>query len=403
MSKKKFEVGGVELDRPFKARRLNHFGINVEDSGQVMAWYRDVLGFKVTDIIHMRDDFHMPAEWFEGVPDHHAYFLRHNSDHHTFVIIPRAVMNRVEPPARPDITINQITWQVGSLREVVEARLWLESTGQKVNRYGRDPGSNWHTYFNEPTGHINELEYGIEQIGWNGLSKPAPLRPNLLEHPPLPTTSEGGEIVQAIADGVDLDAGHRWVENLPLTHDVGGVLLAQPFKAVRIGPVSIFVEDVEASERFYTETIGLKVSEETVVDGRRCVFLRANTEHHTIGLFPIELRAALGLSDHSTLLAFGVQLGSYQQLRDSIAFLQDKGAKLLDLPQEIHPGIDYTVHAVDPSGHLVQLYYYMEQIGWDGKPRPADQRLKVQPGVWPETVPGQEDTYGGETFWGPLG
>ncbi len=373
----------------------------MEDTGRSLAWYRDVLGFKVSDVIPMQDL--VPAEWLEGVPDPNAYFLRHNSDHHTFVILPRSVGDRIEPPARPDITINQITWQVGSLREVVEARLWLESEGFEVSRYGRDPGSNWHTYFPEPTGHTNELEYGIEQVGWDGLSKPLAIRPELHDHPPLPTTSEGGEIAEAIAKGIDLNAGHRWVEHLPLTYDVGGVLLAQPFKAVRIGPVSMFVEDVASSERFYTDTLGLKVTEETVVEGHRCVFLRADTEHHSIGLFPIELRAALGLNDRTTLLTFGVQLGSYQQLRHSVAFLQEKGAKLVDLPQDIHPGIDYTVHVTDPEGHLIQLYYYMEQIGWDGRPRPADQRRTVEPGVWPETLPAMDDTYDGETYWGPLG
>ena len=38
---------------------------------------------------------------------------------------------------------------------------------------GRDmPGSNWHTYLLDPDGHSNELYYGIEQIGWDGYSKP---------------------------------------------------------------------------------------------------------------------------------------------------------------------------------------------------------------------------------------
>ena len=34
------------------------------------------------------------------------------------------------------------------------------------------PGSNWHTYLYDPDGQSNELYYGIEQIGWNGHSKP---------------------------------------------------------------------------------------------------------------------------------------------------------------------------------------------------------------------------------------
>jgi hypothetical protein len=130
-----------------------------------------------------------------------------------------------------------------------------------------------------------------------------------------------------------LDLGHRWVDGLPKTYDVGSVLLARPFRPVRVGPVSQFVEDL-AAERFYTDRLGLVKSEEATIEGHRAVFLRANTEHHSIGLFPLELRRALGAGDHSTLLAFGVQVGSYEQLRAAKTFLENRGVKLDTAGQE---------------------------------------------------------------------
>jgi len=43
----------------------------------------------------------------------------------------------------------------------------------RISRAGRDmPGSNWHCYPYDIEGHRNELYYGMEQIGWTGLSKP---------------------------------------------------------------------------------------------------------------------------------------------------------------------------------------------------------------------------------------
>ena len=45
----------------------------------------------------------------------------------------------------------------------------------------------------------------------------------------------------------------------------------------------------------------------------------------------------------------------------------------------------------------------MEQIGWDGKPRPANLRPKVDNQNWPASVPAQSDTFLGEPFLGPLG
>jgi hypothetical protein len=48
----------------------------------------------------------------------------------------------------------------------------------------------------------------------------------------------------------------------------------------------------------------------------------------------LELRSALGAGDHSTLLAFGVQVGSYEQLRAAKTFLENRGVKLDTAGQE---------------------------------------------------------------------
>ena len=102
-------------------------------------------------------------------------------------------------------------------------------------------------------------------------------------------------------------------------------------------------------------------------------------------------------------MSIGMQLGSYRQLKDAIGFLREQGLRFIDsIPCELHPGIDYAAHAVGPDGHLIQLYHAIEQIGWDGRPRPADQRRKVDPG-WPQTLAASPDTYAGEIMQGPLG
>jgi len=69
----------------------------------------------------------------------------------------------------------------------------------------------------------------------------------------------------------------------------------------------------------------------------------------------------------------------------------------------MHPGVDFVAHAFDPAGHCIQLYFQMEQIGWDGKARPADQRRRVEAGRWPETLDATSDTYAGEPYLGPWG
>jgi catechol 2,3-dioxygenase-like lactoylglutathione lyase family enzyme len=397
-----FDVGGVRLARPFKLRRLGHFGLNVSEPEAARDFYSRLLGFRVSDTIDM--DARLPqAERGRHGPGT-GYFTRHGGDHHSFVMFPRSVMNALNPHYRrfPEATINQMTWQVSSLREVVDGYEWFKARDNPVLRQGRDlPGSNWHFYPPDPDGHINELYYGIEQIGWDGYSKPRVLhRVRYDKPPPLPHRSEYAEINEALKEGLDIRTGWR-AEEAEESFDVGGILMARPFKVARIGPIRLFVRDVEVALRFYRDELGFSVTEETVYQGHRCLFLRVNTEHHSLALYPRELRGELGFDERTSLMSFGVQVANYRQLRDAIAFLQRAGIRVRYLPGELSPGIDYSAFAFDPDGHAIQLYYYMEQIGWDGKPRPAELRPKVDPEHWPDTVPAASDSFNGEVFLGP--
>ena len=399
----RYDVEGVLLPRPFKIRRLGHFGLDLEHMADGLRFYVDDLGFRVTDVLDL-SGFKNLGTLTQGVPDPKIYFTSHGSDHHALLLNHRLISERMGF-AGGEVTLNQLTWQVGSLREVVEAHDYLKSEGVDVVRIGRDmPGGNWHVYFRDPDGHQNELYYGIEQVGWQRHSRPyAMYNRRFSERPPLPQMSETDEVEEAIAKGVDLMSGFRPKETGTPTYNVGGVLLRRPFKITRIGPACIFVNDVAASREFYARILGLVETERTIVEDRECLFLRAGTEHHVLGLFPKSLRSDLGLSGHSTLATFGLELGGYRQLRDAVAYLKARDWKILPvLPQQLYPGVDYASFVRDPDGHCIMLYYYMEQIGWDGRPRPADQRRTTQ-SAWPDTLNPLSDTYVDQTFPGPLG
>ncbi len=403
----KFDVGGVLLDRPFKIRRLGHFGYNTNKIDEALVFYRDLLGFRVTDTLDFAKVIPVPG-LFDGLGPTAGYFMTHGTDHHSCVLFPKPVMDKMNsrhgPPPR-EITTNQITWQVGTLREVGDGIDWFRSIGINPGRIGRDvPGSNWHSYPPDPEGHTNEIYYGIEQIGWNLRAKPPGVRKRGFDHKPeLPQMSEYQELEMFEREGMDLDSGYRHTEHLPFKYDVGGVMLARPFKVIKIGPVRLFVHDIEKCLDFYTRIMGLRVTEEVEYEGQRCVFLRCNTEHHSLALYPIALRDKLGLSPHTTCMSFGNQVGDYRQLRNAIDFLKASGVTVKYLPPELFPGIDYSAFAVDPDGHTVQLYYYMEQVGWDGKVRPKSKRRRVNNDKWPDAVKPMADTYDGETLLGPLG
>jgi catechol 2,3-dioxygenase-like lactoylglutathione lyase family enzyme len=405
MAGEKFNVGGVMLDQPFKIRRLGHFGFNIANMEQGRRFYTDLLGFKISDVMDYSKRAANP-EQVAGLGDPHGYFTRYGGDHHAMVLFPKRVRDALGRAEKPGVTINQITWQVGSMSEVSNAIKWFNQRSIKQQRSGRDmPGSNWHTYLYDPDGHSNELYYGIEQIGWNGHSKPRSMYDRGFDKPPeLPQISEFEEVEQARAKEIDLTSGFRYVESLPTSYDVDGILLARPFKIVRLGPVYLFADDLAAAEVFYRDVLGFTLSEEVIWQGHRCLFFRCNTEHHSLALFPLTAREALGLSAQTKNAALGLQLANFRQLKDAVKFFQQQGCKVSDaLPLELHPGIDYAAAVFDPDGHCIQLSCAMEQVGWDGKVKPKELRQPKKISDWPETLDASANAYAGEPYLGPWG
>jgi catechol-2,3-dioxygenase len=220
-----------------------------------------------------------------------------------------------------------------------------------------------------------------------------------------PHLSEYNEVQADLAKGLDMMSGYRQDADRPAGYDVDGVLLARPFKVTRIGPVNLFVDDLPMAREFYGDVMGFNESEEVEWQGEKAVFLRCNTEHHSVGLFSKALRAKLGLADISSSMSFGLQVATYRQLKDAVTFLRANGIRVeADLiPPALHPGIDYAAYAFDPDGHCLELYHQMEQVGWNGQVRSRELRPAVDPNNWPDTVEAQSDSYGGEPFLGPWG
>src|SRR5438093_10443815 len=123
-----FQVGGVIMRRPFRIRRLGHFGVNVADPEKSKDFYCRMLGFRISDPI----DFgpRLPEDKRVRVGTTVGYFSRHGTDHHSFVFFPKGAYAILNPHSlKPSGTINQITWQVGSLQESAAAFDWFTRRG----------------------------------------------------------------------------------------------------------------------------------------------------------------------------------------------------------------------------------------------------------------------------------
>lgn len=387
-----YDVGGVLRERPFNVGRLGHFGLYAADAAEMTRFYGDLLGFRVTDHLFREDGSVFGT------------FLTYNADHHAMVLIDAEIARGRSDNYDRGVTVNQISFQVSSLEEVMNANSMLVDEGSPVWRVGRDvPGSNWAVYFTDPDAHTVELFYGMEQVGWDRRSKSkAFAKYASIAAPALPQPSELDEIRAVVAAGDDTDSGHVWDDVRAAEYNVGGVLLPRPFKVVNSGPISLFVTDLDASVAFYRDRMGMAVTEESDCLGQRVVHLRTGTEHHTVTLLPVELREPLGLDPRTTLMGYGLQVGSYRQLRAAADFLVAEGCTVIELPSGVHTGIDYALHVVDPEGHCVQIYHEMEQVGSSGIPMAASDRRQVT-SSWPEHIDPMTPTSPNLTFQGPLG
>ncbi|RVU02280.1 hypothetical protein EOE18_17355 [Novosphingobium umbonatum] len=374
-------VGGLELDRPFRIERLGHFGYHTPDLPGTLRFLTEELGLFCSDI----DDF---TTRVPELPKEHAlgYFIRCNSDHHTMVIGSQLLVDTREP-ARKGALVNQLSWQVGSLKQVVEGIDYLDHNA-RLRRIGRDsPGSNWHAYAYCPDGYVNEIYYGMEQVGWDGRSKPVAYAERAYHtRPPLPQIREHQEVCDIEArDGIL--PGFRHEEKREAAYDVEGVLLPQPFRLTRLARACLFVADPEASLAFYQDTLGLKVTE------RRggMIFLRAADEHHSLALLPEAMKGELGIG-----AACSFAVASYDQLRAAYDYLRTRGNVILDLPADLSPGLSYGFWVKGPEAVAIQITYGAERFDAGGSTPPAMADL-------PATIQHGGERWFQPPFLGPLG
>ena len=141
-----------------------------------------------------------------------------------------------------------------------------------------------------------------------------------------------------------------------------------PIRVKKIGHVVFNVSDVERSTRFWTEIMGFKVSD---VNERGMVFLRNASDHHSIALFPSREDKGQPGPDQVAFNHCALEVGSVSELFRIRDFLKAKGIPILYEGRRgpgCNPG-EFT----DPDGFQIEVYASMDQIGWEGESRPAEQ------------------------------
>ena len=141
------------------------------------------------------------------------------------------------------------------------------------------------------------------------------------------------------------------------------------FQLRKIGHVVLNVADLDASVRFYTEVLGLQVSDrypDSMVPGGM-VFLRCNTDHHGIALV-----GGAKKPEASSLNHFAFEVGSVDEVFQARAWLRKHGSTIV-FEGRRHAGCQIAVEFQDPDGNNLEIYWNIDQVGTTGGVRPPEE------------------------------
>jgi catechol 2,3-dioxygenase len=144
---------------------------------------------------------------------------------------------------------------------------------------------------------------------------------------------------------------------------------SQPFDLRKIGHVVLNVTDLEAAERFYTGVLGLQVSDrypDSMVPGGM-LFLRCNPDHHGVALV-----GGASPLERSTLNHFAFEVGTPDEVFRARDWLRQHGVPVV-FEGRRRAGCQLAVEFRDPDGNNLEIYWGLDQIGTDGRARPASE------------------------------
>ena len=138
-------------------------------------------------------------------------------------------------------------------------------------------------------------------------------------------------------------------------------------RPLKLGHLVLKVRDIHASVAFYTEVVGLEVSD-WIED--RMVFLRAGQDHHDLALAQLAPHAGDAPAECPGLEHFSYQVEDFGVMEHTVAMLRERGVPIVRGPGKHGPGEICFLVFKDPDGNNVEFYCEMLQVTADSPHEP---------------------------------
>lgn len=132
-------------------------------------------------------------------------------------------------------------------------------------------------------------------------------------------------------------------------------------KPKQLGHLVLRVRDIDRSEQFYSDVLGLETTEKRP---GRMVFLRAGEASHELALMSVGPDAPGPEPNRVGLYHFAWQMESFEDLKSLYRELKSKGVRIGGIGDH---GISMGVYFFDPDGNEIEAFYELPTSRWPKK------------------------------------
>ena len=144
---------------------------------------------------------------------------------------------------------------------------------------------------------------------------------------------------------------------------------ASPIKCNKLGHFVYEVTDVERTVKFWKEVMGFQ---ETDRNAHGMVFFRCGRDHHGIGLKPMKQgkTPARDMKNSLQMEHLAFEVDNVEILKAAKAYFKANNIPIVFEGRK-GAGCNISINFLDPDGYEFEIYTDMDQIGEDGRLRPA--------------------------------
>jgi catechol 2,3-dioxygenase len=140
------------------------------------------------------------------------------------------------------------------------------------------------------------------------------------------------------------------------------------FRIRKLGHVVVRASDLRRSVEFYTQVLGFEISDvypEDMMPGGM-VFMRCNPDHHGLAL----VGGMSARSEKRELHHVAFEVATLDEVFLARKRLREANVAIVFQGRR-RAGVQVAVEFLDPDGHHLEIYWGLDQIGPDGRARPA--------------------------------